>query len=188
MPISAKLMAAAAAVCIAAPTAAQYNPYPNQPGYDYPAYPGQQYPQQYPGQPYPGQTYPGQTYPGQQYPFGYNGTIGSMIDQLVGNRYYGSDRQAIDRCASAALLRATNRYPNGYAQGYPGYSRRFRVTAITDVQRRSSGVRVRGMLGGGMRYGYGRDPYGSADVSFRCDVDYGGYVRDVRLGEGYRGY
>jgi hypothetical protein len=188
MSISAKLMAAVAAACIAAPTGAQYNPYPNQPGYDYPAYPGQQYPQQYPGQPYPGQTYPGQPYPGQQYPYGYNGAIGSMIDQLVGNRYNGRDRQAIDRCASAALLRATNRYPNGYAQTYPGYNRLFRVTAITDVQRRSSGLRVRGMLGGGMRYGYGRDRYGSADVSFRCDVDYAGYVRDVRLGDGYRSY
>jgi len=165
------------------PAAAQYNPYPNQPGYNYPVYPGQPYP----NQAYP--QYPGQAYPGQQYPYGYNnnGTIGSMLDQLLGNRYYGSDRQAIDRCASAALLRAAGRNPNG-AKGYPGYNRTMRVTAITDVQRRSNGLRVRGMLGGGMRYGYGRDPYGSADVSFRCDVDYAGYVRDVRLGEGYRGY
>ena len=186
MSRSAKLIAAAAAACIAAPAAAQYNPYPNQPGYDYPAYPGQQYPT-YPQQ-YPGQPYPGQPYPGQQYPYGYNGTVGSMIDQLIGNRYNGGERPAIDRCVSAALQRAVNRYPNGYAQAYPGYDRRLRVTAITDVQRRSNGVRVRGMLGGGMRYGYGRDPYGSADVSFRCDVDYAGYVRDVRLGEGYRGY
>ena len=80
-------------------------------------------------------------------------------------------------------MRALNRYPNGYAQGYPGYNNGLRVTAITDVQRRSGRVRVRGMLGGGMRYGYGRDRYGSADVSFRCDVDYAGYVRDVRLGD-----
>jgi hypothetical protein len=166
-------MAVAAAACMAVPAAAQYNPYPNQPAYNYPVYPGQ---------PYSNPTYP------QQYPYGYNGTVSSMLDQLIGNRYNGSDRQAIDRCASAALQRALGRYPNGYAQGYPAYNRLMRVTAITDVQRRSSGVRVRGMLGGGMRYGYGRDRYRSADVSFRCDVDYGGYVRDVRIGEGYRGY
>jgi hypothetical protein len=181
MSRSAKLVAVAAAACIAVPAMAQYNPYPNQPPYNYPVYPGQPYP-------YP-QQYPGQPYPGQQYPYGYdNSTVGSIIDQLIGNRYNVSDRRAIQSCASAALLRAVNRYPNGYAQAYPGYNSRLRVTAITDVQRRSNGVRVRGMLGGGMRYGYGRDPYGSADISFRCDVDYAGYVRDVRLGEGYRGY
>src|SRR5690242_8898470 len=85
----AKLIAAAAAACIAVPAAAQYNPYPNQPGYNYPAYPGQPYPQQYPGQPYPGQ----------QYPYGYpGGTVGGIIDQLLGNRYNVSDRQAIGRC------------------------------------------------------------------------------------------
>jgi len=180
----AKLIAAAAAACIAVPAAAQYNPYPNQPAYNYPVYPGQPYPQQYPGQPYPGQQYP-YGYPGDGYN---NGTVGGIIDQLLGNRYNVSDRQAIGRCASAALQRALGRYPNGYAQSYPGYNRLMRVTAITDVQRRSNGLRVRGMLGGGMRYGYGRDPYGSADVSFRCDVDYAGYVRDVRIGEGNRGY
>ena len=185
MSRSATLLAATAAACIAVPAAAQYNPYPNQPTYNYPVYPGQPYP----NQTYP-QQYPGQPYPGQQYPYGYNngGTVGAIIDQLLGNRYNVTDRQAISRCASAALERALGRYPNGYAQAYPGYNHRMRVTAITDVQRRSNGLRVRGMLGGGMRYGYGRDPYGSADVSFRCDVDYAGYVRDVRLGEGYRGY
>ena len=139
MSRTASLLTAAAAACIAAPTAAQYAPYPNQPGYDYPAYPGQPYPQQYP-----------YNYPG----YGYNnGTVGGIIDQLLGNRYNVSDRQAIGRCASAALQRALGRYPNGYAQGYPGYNRGLRVTAITDVQRRSNGLRVRGMLGGGMRYG-----------------------------------
>jgi hypothetical protein len=205
MSISAKLMAAAAAACIATPSAAQYNPYPNQPGYNYPAYPGQQYPQQYPGQQYPGQAYPGQTYPGQEYPYGYNGTIGSMIDQLLGNRYNVTDRQAIGRCASAAMSQAQSQYGyrgyNGYG-GYNGYSNYnnyggARVTAITDVQRRSYGLRVSGLIGMGRHYdnGYG-NRYGNAygngyrELNFRCDVDYRGVVTNLRVrhNDEYRRY
>jgi hypothetical protein len=60
-------------------------------------------------------------------------------------------------------------------QGYNGY---VRVTAITDVSRRSNGrVRVRGLLDTA-RGGYGN--YG-ADLSFRCDVDYSGRVYNVDL-------
>jgi len=185
------------AACLGAPATAQYPyPYPGQP------YPGQQYPgQPYPGQPYPGQPYPGQPYPGQAYPtypysgqgygYGNQGVLGNIIDGLIGNRYGVNDRQAIRQCASAAVQRAENQYrpyfnrnmPYAY-QGYSGY---VRVTAITDVQRRSNGrVRVRGLLDTA-RGGYGR--YGS-DLKFRCDVDYRGYIVDVSLdrNDSYRRY
>ena len=167
---------AAAAVGIAAPAAAQYP-----------------YPQPYP---YP-QTYPG--YPQQGY--GQN-VVGSIIDQLLGNRYNVTDRQAVSQCASAALVQAQNQY-RGYGQGgYGGYGQggyggyggypqgiaapAMRVTAITDVQRRQYGLRVRGLIssgyGGGYgQYGYQGQGYATGDISFRCNVDYRGYVSDVRI-------
>jgi hypothetical protein len=70
------------------------------------------------------------------------------------------------------------------------------VTAITGVERRSSGLRVTGLLGSGGRYGgYGNQGYngytgGTGDLSFRCNVDYAGNVTGVRVrpNEGYRRY
>jgi hypothetical protein len=182
-----------AAGAIAAPAAAQY-------------YPPQPYPQQYP------QTYPPGAYPQQQYGYGNQGGIGGIIDQLLGNRYNVNDRSAVSRCASAAVQQAQARYtPYGYnqgynGQGYPGqgynqgyaYNQRgygIRVTAITNVERRSNGLRVRGLLdtGRGNAYGnrgYGNQGYASGDLSFRCNVDYRGYVSNVKIerNTGYRGY
>ena len=210
--MSVKFLAAVAAVAIAAvPAAGQY--YPNPPQQPYPPqqqYPQQSYPQQYPQQGYPQQGYPQQSYPNQQY-----GTtesaVGAIVDGLIGNRYAVTDRQAIRRCAWAAVQQAQSQYrpyppyggggyPGqypGYPQQYPGYGNAARVTAITDVQRRSNGVRVRGLLDTGMvraqpydpRYGYGGGPgYGPANLGFRCDVDYRGYVTNVRLDRPYRPY
>ena len=198
MARSAKMIAASViAAAAAAPAAAQYQ------------YPEQQYPQTYPQQQYPQEQYPQGQYP-QGYPqqgYGYDqgyGTnqnaVGAIVDSLIGNRYNVSDRQAIHRCANAAVSRAQTQNWNGYPQAYPGYTVNLRVMAITDVQRRTAVLRVKGTLGrghwGGPQYGYGSDPrygyngngYGRADLSFRCDVDYAGYVRDVRIEPLYRGY
>jgi len=179
------LVATALAGGATAPLAAQYpqpQPYP--------------YPQQYP------QTYPG--YPQQGYG---NNAVGQIFDQLLGNRYNVTDRQAIRQCASAAMSQASAQYGGG--GGYGGYNQqqygynqqynynRFRVTAITDVQRRSNGLRVTGLLDSGRRYGggygnqgYNNYPNGAGDLSFRCNVDYRGYVTNVRINryEGYRRY
>jgi len=173
------IVAAALAGSAAGPVVAQYQ---------------QTYPQPYP-QPYPEPApQPGYPYPDQNY--GTQGTVGAIIDSLIGNRYNVSDRQAIRQCAFAAVQRAQSGYA-GYSQAYPGYNNYLRVTAITDVQRRSFGVRVRGMLGNGRRYNQpydqqfpngGGNRWGRGDVSFRCDVDYRGYVRNVRLQPAYRGY
>jgi hypothetical protein len=173
----AKIMAAAVlAGGLAAPAAAQVyaQPYPQTypPGY-------------YPGQPYGG-GYPGY---GGGYGYGNQGIIGTIIDGLIGNRYNVSDRQAVRQCAYAAVQRAESQYRpyfGGMPYAYQGYNGYVRVTAITDVSRRSNGrVRVRGLLDTA-RGGYGQ--YG--DLSFRCDIDYAGRVYNIDLdrNSNWRGY
>jgi hypothetical protein len=179
-----KFLAAAAAVGgVAAPLAAQ-SPYP---------YPYQQTPQPYPGQ------------PGYGYQQGYSnqGGIGAIINQLLGgnaNRYNVNDRTAISQCANAAMVRAQSQYRGyngnqgyGYGQGYAAPA--MRVTAITSVERRNNGLRVRGQMSSGYggqyggQYGYQDQRYAQGDLSFRCNVDYRGYVSSVRINrnDGYRG-
>ena len=178
------LVAAAAIGGFAAPVAAQY------------AYPS---PQAYPGTPY---AYGYQ----QDYNPGYaNNTVGAIINQLLGNRYNVTDRTAVIRCANAAMVQAQNQYSgygysqrygspqgNGYPQGIAAPA--MRVTAITDVQRRNNGLRVRGLMNSGHgsyggQYGYQNQAYASGDLTFRCNVDYRGAVTKVRIGRnnGYRG-
>ena len=192
------LFAATAAIgALAVPAAAQYapqSPYPQtatpQP---YPGQPGYGYQQQYPNQAYP-QT--GYGYPQQQ------GGIAGIINQLLGNRYAANDRTAVTQCATAASAQALSQYRpaysqspygNAYGQGYgqqmAGHAR---VTAITNVERRSRGLRVTGLIDTGANgYNQNQAPYGnaygynqqnaSADLSFRCNVDYNGRVTNVRL-------
>src|SRR5678816_3280543 len=104
--------AAAAIGGVSAPLAAQTaypygyqqpmpQPYPGQPGYNYqPAYPG---------------------YPQQGYAYGQQGytqnPVNQIIDQLLGNRYNVTDRQAVSQCARAAMTQAQAQY-GGYNQGY----------------------------------------------------------------------
>ncbi len=164
------IAAAALALASAAPAAAQYD-------YQQPL----PLPLPVPGTPYSSQPYdPGQA------------VLGTIVDSLIGNRYDVSDRQAIRQCASAAVQRARSDYSGGFPAPYPGYNNFLRVTAITDVQRRSEKVRVRGMLGFDRRGDHDRydrhydrrddDRWGRrGDIGFRCDVDYRGYVRNVRF-------
>ena len=110
------------------------------------------------------------------------GVIGDVIDKLVGKRYNVDDRKAVRSCGWAAVDKAERdyrRYFTGRPHAYPGYRGFVRVTEITDVQRRSKGVRVRGLLDTA-RYGYRGGRHG-ADLSFRCDTDRKGRVMDVRL-------
>lgn len=173
------LAAALAAGAAAAPAAAQY-PYP---------YPAQPYPQPYPY--------------GYQQPYG--GTvIDQWIGQLLGNRYNLTDRRAVSRCASAAMAQAQNEY-RGYAynQGYPpgyGYGQgiaapAMRITAITSVERRTNGLRVRGLIDSGFggyvgQYPYPNQGYATGDLTFRCTVSWNGYVSDIRIrrNDGWRRY
>ena len=183
------LAAAAAIGALSAPAAAQSS-------YPYQSYPVQA-PQPYPGQPgygYSQQAFPGYTQPGVAYGYGQQGyaqnPIQQVIDGLLGNRYNVTDRQAVSRCASAAMTQAAAQYGNGYNRGYRnngynrGYNGAMRVTSITDVQRRNNGLRISGMIssGYGGQYGYQNRTYAAGDVSFRCNVDYRGAVTNVRLG------
>jgi len=202
------ILAASAAIgSLAAPAAAQY--YPQQPVY--PQY--QQVPQPYPGQPGYGYAQQGNQGYASQDP------ISQLLNSLLGNnRYNVSDRQAVSSCASAAMTQATAQYGmNGYAgsdgyagysgayrpgasgvPGYPGVATSMRVSAITDVQRRSGGTRVKGLIDSGVNYrgGYGGEAYQGAgnggqayanrypshnDLSFRCNLDNRGVVTSMRV-------
>ena len=178
-------------------------------------------------QPYPGQPYGG---------YGNQGTVGGVIDQVLGGGRYGAygqgtDRVAVDQCARAAEARVNQGGNGGFFQGYPGqgygnpgyngqgYNGRgiARVVGITKVERKSSGLKVFGVIDSGRGYrgaygnqGYGNQGYGNqgysnqgygnqgygyggqgADLRFDCRVDYRGYVRDIEIhrnDQGYRGY
>jgi len=179
MTIFAKTLVAAAAIAAtAAPAAGQYYPPPYQQPYP---------PQQYPQQPYPQQQYPYSGYPQNQ------SVIGQIIDGLIGNRYNVTDRQAIRSCGYAAMQRAQAQYGgygnpygqynqnNPYGQSYQGYPGYMRIVGINDVERRSGGLRVRGLIDSGMYRNRGR----VADLTFRCDVNYNGYVTRVRIERNY---
>ena len=202
-----RLLTAAAVIGgVAAPAIAQ-TPYPY-------GYPQQQpaYPQPAPGQPgygyYPQQPNYGQQGYGQPgYGYQDQNSLGAIIGQLLGNRYTVTDRTAVQQCASAAMAQANAQYrpQNGYGQPYgnaygynntrgygynQGYGMNMRVTAITNVERRQSGLRVSGLIdsrGGsypphGQAYGYQNQGYAATgDLSFRCNVDYRGAVTNVRV-------
>jgi hypothetical protein len=213
MTIRTHVLAASAAIgSLAAPAAAQY--YPEAPTYPPYQQQYQQVPQPYPGQ--PGYGYAQQGYPNQGYAA--QDPISQVINSLLGNRYNVTDRQAVSQCASAALAEATAQYgvngyagSNGYAgyagayrpgatgvPGYPGIATSMRVSAITDVQRRSNGMRVKGLIDSGVNYrggyggqayeggGYGGQPYATRypshnDLSFRCNLDNRGIVTSMRV-------
>src|SRR6478672_3830181 len=190
MTFRTKYLAAAAAIgAVAAPAAAQYAQY----GYQ---------------QPYPQQTYPGYAQPA--YGYGQQGygqayaqnPVGAIVDQLLGNRYNVTDRQAVSQCATAAMAQASAQYGGGYNNAYGnngygnnGYHRgpsNLRVTSITDVQRRGNGLRVTGLMSAGDSYGYGGQygyqnrGYANHQVSFRCNVAYNGVVTNIRVNGGNR--
>src|SRR5437764_6126565 len=158
-----------------------------------------------------------QAYPQAGYGYGQQGysqypttqsPIAQVTGSLLGTRYQATDdRTAVSQCASAALAQASSQYGmNGYAgtdgyagyagayrpgasgvPGYPGIATSMRVSAITAVQRRSSGTRVKGLIDSGVNYrgGYGGQAYQGAgaggeayatryprhdDLSFRCNL------------------
>jgi hypothetical protein len=162
-----------AALASAAPAAAQY--YPGNPGYGYPGY-------------------------------GYNNNVvGQVLGQILGyGRYpygnygynmYGGQSMAVDQCARAVEARL-NGHRGYYGYGnmpYGGYGYNnyggARVLGITRVDRKSYGLKVRGVASSGYQgyQGYGRPGYGSygynagADLSWSCEVRYDGRIRDIDL-------
>ena len=151
-------------------------------------------------------------------PFVAPAPIRQVVDQQLGARYGASDKEAVARCATAALAEGAILYGvNGYAgtdgyagyagayrpgeagvPGFPGIATKMRVSAITAVQRRSDGMRVKGLIDSGVDYlgGYGGEAYqgtgpgGQAyatrypsnnDLVFRCNLDIAGLVSSLHV-------
>ena len=108
--------------------------------------------------------------------------IGGVIDALIGNRYATSDREAIRRCAVAAVNKAERMHRGEFRTqpvAYPGYRGHIRVSEITDVQRRFQLIRVRGLMDT-PRYGWHGGRRGS-ELSFRCDYTYKGKIAVLQV-------
>jgi hypothetical protein len=118
--------------------------------------------------------------PGQQ-------ILQGVIDGLLGNRYRGIDRGAVHRCANAAVIEASREYGPRRGRGArdrPDFRHQMRVTAITDVERRSSNLRVRGEIDSGLLFTQQRGNRRNArvgDLRFRCNVDRHGRITNVRV-------
>jgi hypothetical protein len=135
----------------------------------------------------------------QYYPYGYSG-YGTYSPRAYGAYGVGAN-VAEQQCTAAVQNRLSNRTSLagiiGSLVGIPTgtYGR---VTAITSATPTRNGMRVRGLASSGrMAYnGYGPygvgaygtlgyNAYGGGDLSFRCDVDFRGYVRDVDINRRY---
>jgi hypothetical protein len=155
----------------------------------------------------------------QYYPqpgYGYNNNVvGQVLGQILNpygggsyNNYGGNDRMLVDRCAGAVQQRINAQYggyqqygqPYGYGQQAYGYGQPYgynnqgygaaRVLGITRVERRNSGIRVRGVatagVGAGNAYGnpyggYNQYNQGGGEFTFKCNVDYRGRITDIDL-------
>src|SRR5690349_9727674 len=126
---------------------------------------------------------PAQYYPG--YGYGYNGNVvGQVLNQVLGGGYgyngYGyngaNSQVAVNQCAAAVQQRLSGGYGGyGYNGGYAGG----RVLGISRVEPRSNGgLTVRGVASSGRYAGYGQ---GQVDLTWKCKVDYRGYVSDIDL-------
>jgi hypothetical protein len=144
--------------------------------------------------------------------------VQQVVDAQLGARYAATERQAVARCVTAALAQGAILYGvNGYAgtegyaayagayrpgaagvPGFPGIATTMRVSAITDVQRRSDGMRVKGLIDSGVDYrgSYGGEAYQGAgaggqayatrhpsnnDLAFRCNLDPAGLVASMHV-------
>ena len=119
-------------------------------------------------------------------PYGYGGY----------NTGYNSDltNMAAQRCAAAVQSRLHTRTSSGGLLGAilgVNTATSGRVLNVTQVVPRRNSVTVRGLATSGRYAGYnspyGYGAYGAAgyayqpDLSFRCTVDYRGYIRDVDI-------
>ena len=137
-----------------------------------------------------------QYYPYRASPYGYS------TPYAYGNAYgaYGMNTAAAtQQCTAAVQSRLYNRSSIGGVIGaILGANTTGRVLNVTQVTPHSGYMRIRGLASSGRyaynNYGpYGVGAYGSlgygynqaADLSFKCDVDYRGYVRDVDINRRY---
>lgn len=113
-----------------------------------------------------------------QYPYGYG-------------YGYNSTQAAAERCTAAVQNRLSTRTGlSGILGSVFGANTTGRVLSVTQVNPRRNVITVRGLASSGTSRGYGPYGYGAygalgysyrPDLSFRCDVDYRGYIRDVDI-------
>jgi hypothetical protein len=131
----------------------------------------------------------------QYYPYGYGSPYSYGNQYAYG--YGGVDTQtAANQCTAAVQNRLYTRtgLTGIIGQLLGAYGSSGRVLSVTQVRPdRYGGVRVRGLASSG-RYAsspYGYGAYGAlgynyqADLSFRCDVDRNGYVRNIDINRRY---
>ena len=154
-----------------------------------------------------------QYYPAQGYGGGYNqgysnnNVVGNILNGILGGQnYQQNDRYAIDMCVRATEARL-NGYNGGYGTNYgqfggygnTGYNQGYngaRVTRITNVERRNSGLKIYGLARAGRggvygnqgygnqgygNQGYGNQGYGARQLQFNCKVNFRGQVTDVDI-------
>jgi hypothetical protein len=129
-----------------------------------------------------------QYYPGYGPSYGYGSpyggnTVGQVLNNVLGNGYggYGANSQvAVNQCAAAVQQRLSGGYGGGY--GYNGYGATGgRVLGISRVEPRGNGeLLVRGVANSG-RYAYGYSGQGQVDLTWKCRVDYRGFVRGIDI-------
>ena len=143
-----------------------------------------------------------QYYPQPGYGYG-NNVVGQVLGQILNpqsgygynGNYAQNDRYLVDRCAAAVQQRIGAQYggyqqygqPYGYGYNNNGYANA-RVLGVTSVERRNSGLRVRGVATAGMngQYGYGQYGYNGqynqgGELAFKCNVDHRGRITDIDL-------
>src|SRR6476660_6004435 len=117
---------------------------------------------------------------------GYGNPVGQVLNQVLGGGYgyngYGANSQvAVNQCAAAVQQRLGSGY-GGYGYNGNGYGGG-RVLGISRVEPRSNGgLTVRGVASSG-RYagGYGYNGQSQVDLTWKCKVDYRGYVSDIDI-------
>jgi hypothetical protein len=133
-----------------------------------------------------------QYYPGSGYGYGYGSpyggnVIGQVLNDVLGNGYGANSQVAVNRCAAAVQQRLSGGYGGGY--GYNGYANAGgRVLGISRVEPRGNGeLLVRGVANSG-RYAYGYNGQGQVDLTWKCKVDYRGFVRDIDINRAQTNY
>ena len=134
-------------------------------------------------------------------PYGYNNATPYGYNGYNSYGAYGVNAgAAAQQCSAAVQSRLGNRTSLagiiGSLVGIPTGSYG-RVVSITSSTPTRYGTRIRGLASSGRMAYNGYGPYGvgaygalgygtaAADLSFRCDIDYRGYVRDVDINRRY---
>jgi hypothetical protein len=132
-----------------------------------------------------------QYYPG----YGYGGGIGQAIGQIFGGPGYGyngygvNQQAAVNQCAAAVQQRLSGGYGyNGYGYNNYAYGGGARVLGISRVEPRSGGLTVRGVATSGRFGAYGYNGQGQVDLTWRCKVDYRGFIADIDVRPAERNY